>query len=208
MRTFKLDDKDPNDYGFNIYNTRKFTFEPGISVLIGCNGYGKSTMLTVLKSLLRDKNIPCISFDNLRDGGSNARSRAAAFNNFTFVATSMCSSEGENIIMNVGNLARHIGDDLREKYFDASEIWILLDAVDSGLSIDNVIELKEFFKLVIDTNPNKDIYIIVSANEYEMAHDQKCFDVYTGKYRCIRTYHEYKKFILRSRDLKNKRKYK
>lgn len=85
--------------------------------------------------------------------------------------------------------------------------FLLLDAVDSGYSIDNVIELKELFKLILKDSEEHDVhtYIIVSANEYELANSENCFDVANGKYITFANYEEYRKFILKSRELKNKR---
>ena len=55
------------------------------------------------------------------------------------------------------------------------------------------------------TNKGKDIYIIVSANVYEMCRGEKCFDTYLGKYVDIKSYDEYREFILKSRERKEKR---
>ena len=88
------------------------------------------------------------------------------------------------------------------------ERWILIDAIDSGYSVDNVIELKDLFNEIINDgkqNYGVDVYIIVSANEYEMASGENCFDVNACKYLKFKDYDDYKKFILHSRELKNKR---
>lgn len=84
---------------------------------------------------------------------------------------------------------------------------LLYDAVDSGMSIDAIIEVKAFFKKVIESNTQKGLitYIITVANEYEMANSESCFDVNAGKYISFQSYEEYKKFVLRSRKLKEKR---
>lgn len=206
MRSFKMEDLDPLDSGYNVFSKRKFAIETGVTVLIGCNGSGKSTMLKVIKSELEEIGIPFIYYDNYKNGGSHARNDAFFRNDFSFVGASMCSSEGENINMNINIIAGKISDAIFNIYRDSSEIWILLDAVDSGLSIDNIIELKEFFDAIINTAPDKDIYIVVSANEYELAQGQKCFDVQNCKYRCIRTYSEYRNFIIRSKERKENRK--
>lgn len=77
----------------------------------------------------------------------------------------MCSSEGENISLNLSKIASKLrkfvetgdnGDrfnalaktlalkDDNEENNVSNERWILLDAMDSGYSIDNVIEMKDF----------------------------------------------------------------
>ena len=88
----------------------------------------------------------------------------------------------------------------------SNERWILLDAIDSGLSVDNVVDVKELlFKTILEHNFGKEIYIVVSANEYELARNEKCFDVYNGKYIKINNYEEYRDFILKSKEEKNER---
>lgn len=88
----------------------------------------------------------------------------------------------------------------------SNERWFLFDAIDSGLSTDNVIELKEYlFKQIFDNSDEKEIYIVVSANEYEMANGEQCFDVMEGKYITFKNYDEYKQMILNSRTKKEER---
>lgn len=142
----------------------------------------------------------------------------------------MCSSEGENISLNLSKIASKLrkfvetgdnGDrfnalaktlalkDDNEENNVSNERWILLDAMDSGYSIDNVIEMKDFFDLVIKDAKEFgiELYIVISSNEYELAHESKCFDVMEGKYIQFASYEDYKKFILRTREKKDKRKY-
>lgn len=203
MRTFKIE-KNPNECG-KLFYRNTVTFEPGVTVLIGCNGYGKTSLLRQIKYGLQDEKMPYIFYDNLHDGGENARSRAGFYGDMDFLAAAVQSSEGENIVMNMCNVGRQMGA-LAKKYPDAKELWFLFDAVDSGLSIDNIIDLKEgLFEAAIKYNPDKEIYIIASANEYELCHGEKCFDTYLCKYINIRSYKQYKSFILKSRKRKDKR---
>lgn len=204
MREFKIH-CDPLDMGYPLYLTDTFCINSGVTVLVGCNGAGKSTLIQMLMQSLRKDNIPYLSFNNLTEGGDHARSKAGFYNDFEFLATSICSSEGENIIMNMGNYAREIGHLCRSKP-EAKELWFFFDAVDSGLSVDNIVELKQdLFQLVQETNPGKDIYIIVSANEYEMARDESCLDVRTGEHVHFSSYEDFREFILESRKLKDRR---
>ena len=207
MRKFTIH-KDYCGVGCDIYKKKNITINTGLTVLVGCNGMGKSTLIHQLKDQLKKKEVPVISFDNLNEGGSHSRGEAAFYNDWEFVSTSMQSSEGENIIMNLGKLASKIGTFVR-KNRDSSEIWIFLDAIDSGLSVDNVVDVKEcLFKTIFEDTRGTDIYIIVSANEYELARDENCFDVYNGKYIQFKDYEDYRNFILKTREEKDKRVYK
>ena len=228
-REFKLE-KDYYDEGYDLYEKETITINPGVTVLVGCNGTGKTTLMYQIKNQLKKENIPCISFDNLHDGGSKAISSAAFFEDFGFVATAACSSEGENIIMNICNLSSRLGhfirtgkdsgrenrleeaftrllkDDINEEKDIPNERWILLDAIDSGLSVDNIVEVKEdLFKTILEDYKDGKVYIIVSANEYEMARGEQCFDVHNGEYITFSDYKEYRDFILLSRKWKDGR---
>lgn len=230
-RKFKLS-KDYYDEGFSLYKKGTITIKSGVTVLVGCNGIGKTTLLHQIQDRLNKENIPCIKFDNLQDGGSKSISENAFYNDFEFVVTAMQSSEGENIVMNMGNFARRLGDFVRigedskdkklrdfaklmvgieGKEIEETEIpnerWILLDAVDSGLSVDNIVDLKEqLFNTILEHNYGNEIYIVISANEYEMARGEQCFDVYNGKYVKLKDYEEYRNLILQSKEWKYERK--
>lgn len=205
MRKFKID-RDWNGIGCNIYQKGTVTLNPGVTVLVGCNGIGKTTLIRQLKAKLEKESIPVISFDNLHDGGHHARSSAVYFNNWSFVAASMQSSEGENINLNIGNFAGRLGH-FQMKHAKAEELWIFLDAVDSGLSVDNVVELKSLFQLILENRGATEIYIVVSANEYELARGEACYDVLRCKYTKFSSYERYRNFILKTREAKDARDY-
>lgn len=220
--------EDPYGNG-ELYKKKYMTFKPGLTVLVGCNGIGKTTLLNNIQTELKKKDIPYIMFDNLNDGGESARSRAGYHQDLAFLATAMQSSEGENIVMNIGVLASELrefistgvkndfssrlakifrSDDCEEKHVTSNERWILLDAIDSGLSIDNICNIKEYLFKTIFTDPHnqdKDIYIIASANEYELANGENCLDVLNGNYIKFKDYNEYRELILKTREEKEKR---
>ncbi len=219
------------DEDYDLYKKGSITIKEGLTVLVGCNGTGKTTLIHQIKRQLKDEGIPVISFDNLHEGGSRAASSAGFYGDFQFLAASMTSSEGENIIMNVGNLATSLrsfiqigevksrtddftksfakamwGDLVEEKKEIPKERWILLDAIDSGLSVDNIVDIKEYlFKAIFEDAGECQVYIIISANGYELARGENCFDVYNGKYIKFSDYEDYRQFILNSRNIKNKR---
>lgn len=207
-RTFIID-KDPCDVGCNIYKKSEITINAGITVLVGCNGIGKTTLIMTLKDQLKEDKTPFICFDNLKDGGAAARSMAGFRNDFSFLATAAFSSEGENIFMNMSRFAEQITMFVESNNGYGKELWVFMDAVDSGYSIDNVEDAKNFLHLILkDYGAKNDIYFIISANSYEMVRGEACFDVLRGKYIEFKTYDRYRNFILKTREEKNKRKYK
>ena len=222
--------RDPYDAGFSTCRKKQIEIQQGLTVLVGCNGSGKTTLLHNIKSELKKEDIPVFYYDNEKDGGNNSISESIFYGNLSFTATALCSSEGENISLNLSKIASKLrkfvetgdnGDrfnalaktlalkDDNEENNVSNERWILLDAMDSGYSIDNVIEMKDFFDLVIKDAKEFgiELYIMISSNEYELAHESKCFDVMEGKYIQFASDEDYKKFILRTREKKDKRKY-
>ena len=198
-------DQAPYDDNECLYMRKQYQFKPGVSVLVGCNGTGKTTLLDMIKERMRKAKIPCIMYDNLHDGGHQARSTAFFFEQMELGATLMCSSEGEQISINIANMATKIGKFVRENR-GKPEIWILFDAIDSGLSVDNIVDVKDnLFRIILEDNKDSDVYIIVSANEYEMCRGEQCFAVTTGEYMVFNDYESYREFVLNSRKLKDQR---
>lgn len=203
-REFKLT-KAPYDKGDNIYSKATFTFEPGITILVGCNGSGKTTLITLLKEKLDKLDIPYYEYDNYRDGGSMGLSRAMFNNKMEVAAQLICSSEGEKININMGEEAAKLGNWIRH-YKDKQELWIFFDAIDSGLSIDNICDVKEYlFNTILNSEKDRDVYIICSANAYEFANGSPCMDINLAKYITFKDYEDYKQFILKSKEHKDKR---
>ena len=192
-----------------LYRKANIKINPGLTVLVGCNGSGKTTLIQQLKDLLIKKRITYTSFDNLFDGGENARSWAEYTGDFSFLTTAIMSSEGENIQMNIGNYAAKIGKAVTTALRkEEKELWVFFDSTDSGLSIDGIKEIKnKLFSIIEEDCKTKgiELYIMVSTNAYEFANGEQCFDVYNCKYRTFKDYDEYSKFICKSREIKNKR---
>lgn len=195
------------DSGEKIYNKSSVQIKDGLTVLCGCNGCGKTTLLHQIKNALAKENIPFLHFDNLLDGGNNSVSESLWYGDMSFVAQAVCSSEGENVNMNIGKFAQKMGAFVRKNQTE-KEIFFLMDAVDSGLSIDNVIDTKKYlFNFVIDNCRNKGIsvYVIVSANEYELARGEQCLDTLNLKYIEFADYEDFRNYIIKTRKAKNQR---
>lgn len=180
----------------DLYLTNSFEINKGVTVLIGPNGAGKSTFLKSLKELYLDKNnITYFRFDNLLDGGANAKSKFGYYGKTDLLIESTFNSEGMNIVLNIGLKISEIGSYIRNIKNKNEEIWILLDAIDSGLSIDNIVQINNVFELIIKDHPNT--YIIVSANSYELVRNRHCLDVKSGNYIQFNDYEDYRNFILK-----------
>lgn len=203
-RHFKLYDDWYGD-DIKIFKKNNIEIKTGVTILVGCNGAGKTTLLHQIKQKLENENIPVLLHDNKTEGERRLKDRSVFSGDFEMVARLIMNSEGENIVNVLGDVARKMGR-LTRDYPDSKEIWFLFDAIDSGLSIDNVLDIKEqLIPLVIENNPDKDVYFVISANSYEFARNENCLDVINGKYIRFKDYEDYREFILNSKKQKLER---
>lgn len=191
-----------------IFRKHVYSFtENSVTVLVGRNGWGKSTLLKELKDVLSgdkySKENYIINYDNVTSGGSRARQRALENGNTDFVMNSISSSEGENICLCLGEILAKIGNwgrDVVSGEREKKNLWIFLDGIDSGLSIDTMHTIrKDFLDLVIEDYKSKglSVYIVLSANQYEMVKDYDCINVRTGTHKTFKDYDSYREFILK-----------
>jgi energy-coupling factor transporter ATP-binding protein EcfA2 len=208
VRKFQIDCC-PFDDAEVLYTSNEVEIASGFTALVGCNGSGKSTLLHLLKEQLNDiEDIAVLAYDNLIEGGASAKESAGWHDNLELLTTLIVSSEGEQIIINLGQTARAIKQFVHKHAKDCKELWILIDAIDSGLSIDNIVAIKEhLFKAIIDDIKNQDCvpYIVVSANSYELCCESDCLDVRSGLHCTFKSYDDYKDFILESSKIKDSR---
>lgn len=225
--------RDPYEAGFSPTKPTKIELNPGLTVLVGCNGSGKTTLLHNIEEEVKKNHIPCKLYNNLQEGGFNSiNSLIQGYglpdeeNAFNMGISLWTASEGEAIKMNLGrhaslykeflstglykdnhNRFAAIFSDKAKEISQSDKRMLLFDAVDSGLSVDAVVEIKALFEEIIQDAQamNIEFYIIIAANEYELARNASCFDVVEGKYITFKDYEDYRKFILKSRIKKEKR---
>lgn len=199
---------DPHSENVDLFKKKAIVIKSGITVLVGCNGSGKTTLLKQIKENIKKRKEFIISFDNLKQGGQRSLEEQMGKGNFGFVAKYVQYSEGENIMLNMSNIITTLGDLVRNKKLNnKKELWLLFDAVDSGLSIDNIVDLKTVFDIIMTDKRLKDksIFIILTANSYEVARGERCYDVSNCKYINIKSYEEYRNIILESAKIKQER---
>lgn len=223
--------RDPYDSGFSPTRPKQIEIKPGLTVLVGCNGAGKTTLLNNIELEMKKNKIPCHKYNNLHDGGvgdifGQALGGYGEDKNDLGLAVSMwASSEGECIKLNIGRQSRLYKEFFESGYYkDRNYRWkkifndeieeiktkqriLLFDAVDSGLSVDSVVEIVNLFNDMLNDAKELgiELYLIISANEYELARGNSCFDVNTGKYISFKDYEGYRSFIIKSRKKKEKR---
>lgn len=189
-----------------VFGDSSITINEGVTVLVGCNGAGKTTMLCQIKKQVEKAGDVCVLFDNTQDGGEKRLDyllNVGEDNSVETVCNLITSSEGEGIYINVRGYAKKIGQAVAQA--NGRDVFILFDAVDSGFSIDNVCDLKDGLFRIIPKTYNGHVYIICSANSYEMANGEDCVDVINCAHIKFDDYEDYRAFILKTREKKNER---
>ena len=179
-----------------------------VTLLFGANGVGKSSLI---KGILKqkeikfncDKEIKLYSYinneQNFRNMNKNSNlSYEDMFNpyliNKKYNAEEL--SEGQSIIyslQDIFELCMQIKD-------DSNDSIILLDEIDSGLSIDNVDYLSDKIKEITDKYSN--IQFIITFNNFEFCRNfPKVFNMYNGKYINIESYEQYRNIINSNREM-------
>jgi len=177
---------------------------PGYTALVGSNGAGKTTLLSQLKEIAKDRGFNVLSYSNLRDGGGNSMQKSLSEGDLEFLATAVSSSEGEQVYMNFGRAVKSIGKAVAQYKKDNTPLLVLLDAIDSGASIDRQREIRELMSCIErdigvlgNANPQVEIYIVAAVNTYELAAAAPCVDVRDEKQYSFTSYSEYADFICR-----------
>ena len=198
----------PFDDDTKIYLRKDFTFEPGLTSLVGCNGSGKTTLIDFyLKSYVRKNKIEYIFWNDRRSGGSTLMQQCMDNDDMNGVISLFMSSEGERISYALLDVFKNIGRCFR--VCKGQSVVIMFDAIDSGMSVDEICETRDvILDIVIPDAEKQNVtpYFVIAANNYEWCSDNRIhnIDVQTGKSLDINSYDDYKKIILKSRERKDR----
>ena len=164
---------------YDIHKGYTLDLKPGYTALVGPNGAGKTTLLQQLKEEVKKS-----AGEYLFCGDTTA------------AATVLTSSEGEGIAVNFGKFVQKLGKTVRGAVAAKAEnLFVLVDAYDSGSSIDRIRELRSLVNIIIDDAAPINIFFIASANTFEMAREADCVDVRTGKHLRFANYEEFADFV-------------
>lgn len=210
--------EESKEIGFKIYNdpygegkplfafpNETLTIKPGVTCLVGCNGYGKSTIINRISEIhtMNKDDFELVQFNDREDGGQSLIEKATMYGDFRTVATMVQSSEGERIVIYFGTALT----ELRQKILNNKKkaFVITIDSIDSGLSIDNIDLIKNLIcEHIAKEAPN--VYILISVISYEFTKNMRCVDTHTGcEVRFLMWYDSYAEYIRETAEIKRKR---
>lgn len=183
---------------YNLHNGFTLEIKPGFTALVGPNGAGKTTLLQQIGEFANCAGIGIWEYSNLHDGGVNAKDRYEFCGDFNNLAASLTSSEGESVALNFSNKVGTLGSAIRNTAAKKRPMIVLLDAIDSGASIDRARELRGLFNFVYEHDISKgaEVYLVMAVNHYELAKSPAdCVNARTGEHIRFETYDSYADFI-------------
>lgn len=183
------------DDWYDLHNGYELDLKPGVTCLVGPNGAGKTTLLAQLNEYATGHNIPVWKYSNYADGKYEDY-RYLETDTTRFAQTAF-SSEGEKVAIHFSGRVGEIGKLVTESRKAKQPAFALLDALDSGASIDRARDLFELFKMIDDDiKQNAEVYVVVAINQYELAKSPlRCVDCRTGKEVRFSCYDEYAEYI-------------
>lgn len=228
-RVFEIYNENYHNENQTLYKSNKLVLQANnVYCLVGCNGLGKST---ILHQMIYDhhNSLNKTAFDigsiinpyslmgNLKKGKENYEEFYILLNNQTYPTRYQVEdndvysifgkfkSKGENTIHNLSPSLKSIFNVV--KTLKDKEVYILLDDLDVGVSVDVLIELSGVINrlelLLKDLNIN--YYIVITANSYELAKRFKCIDTITMEEVSFKDYGDYLKYVCNTRLYKDTR---
>lgn len=197
--------KDYYDEGEQLFLYESLELDKGITILVGCNGSGKTTLIHQLQQFATKNNIFWFSYDDVVHG-RNAAMQIMLEEDIDQLGQLYMSSEGERVNKNFSNRMYKFGKFVKDSG-DAKDYIFTIDGYDSGTSIDMIDDLIAFFNMLLEDfkERDKNLYIVMSTNQYEPCIENRCLDVTTGGIIEFRNYNEYREFILKSSKFRDNR---
>lgn len=222
-----------NPYGWDLFETNTVTITDNVTIFAGPNGYGKSSLVAMMKEALKQQDykefhlmsrgnpFKCfailgeedkpvtkgfLAYDAKYDNYGNILGSQLFLQEFDIAGTMMAASEGQNKLITMGKLFDQVKE-IKEKSEnkDLEQIIILVDGIDSGLSVDMI-------QFIMSTLPLKiqqverlglECIIIFTTNNYEMCRNRTIIDPITFKETKYESYEEFRNDMLRKSIIHN-----
>lgn len=172
--------------------------EGEITILIGRNGYGKTSFIQGLKEYIEEKDYLYVHWCDNDYGRDQGRQMLLMNGNMEELAGMSFRSEGETLLSSLAHFFIRKAGSLTRKAKENDTIFLLLDQADSGLDVHQINEIKNILKEVIVEHMHSKglkVYIVASANSYELAEGETCMNPRTGKQHKFKNFTTYKNYI-------------
>ena len=219
---FKIPKNPYDDRNLFTKSTIELT-EGNTYCLVGCNGTGKTTVMFFIerdlikngafeikgeylnfRGLLKEEKYNdnlVFSFDKKTDEVNSYEEHLQSIMGVNFTST------GEGIQYRLGKGLVLLRKQICDTKNKGKHLWVFFDDCDVGTSLDVIKDIKEVLGLIREDCDKNNITctIILSANSYEMCRDGCiCIDTYNFATKTFKDYETYKKFVLKSRERKDK----
>lgn len=194
-----------------LFKNPEIELNPGITVLVGCNGSGKTTAMEQIDSYINRLETDDISsrYCLCSDTGKEIDRLIGFFGTSKTVAqgvTMLSSSEGERISQALISTFNWIWSECKKE--EVQTVFAFLDSLDSGLDIPSIRMILDTFEEAIGIAKNEfntDLYLVLSANDYAMVENRTCLDIRTGQSIDFNSWSDYVDFCIRSDRIKQDR---
>lgn len=192
-----------------LYDNDIFSFNSGITFLVGCNGSGKTTLMHQIEHF----------YDSIDDSDSKTRAKyflccdshriiehSLYISDVELGATLMSSSEGERMSIGLQTAFRWLWNQCKQKNIET--IFMMLDSLDSGIDIPTIQNIRSILFEAVDIAKKEygiDLYILVSSNSYALIENQQCLDIKTGQMITFENWDDYVDFCKKSNEYKQNR---
>lgn len=222
--------RDPYYHDDYMFEKGTLTLTQKVNIFVGPNGYGKTTLLRMMKQALEKQGafsfsnnaysrsvykafrnvlssdstvddedkatLGFISYDSHADDHTNTMSSTLANKDLVQFALRGESSEGQNNLYSMMDLFNN-AQAIAKKHQNLEQLIIFVDGIDSGLSVDMIdliirtLDVK--MKQVEDENPNLEVAMIFTTNNYEMVRDSIVLDPITSEPIEYESYEDFRK---------------
>lgn len=171
-----------------------------ITVLVGKNGYGKSSLLQGIEQWAANNKIPHVFWSDKRYGRTEGMDILGFHEDFDWLSRMAFRSEGQTMLTSITRFfISGCSAATRNLKSGQNQIFLLIDQLDSGLDVHQIRYVKRVLRDTIIPDMRDrcklDVYVVMTANSYEMVYGEDCVDPNTRKHMTFNTLDEYAKYI-------------
>lgn len=170
-----------------------------LNILVGGNGAGKTTLLEGIVDkryeMDTDRDVEIRKYSNSQDNLRVKERLNMSTSQMIVCLNAKNMSEGQSIMYSLISFFAKVKEEASEFLKENKSLVIVLDEVDSGLSVDAVNVVMHFVYDILNNYDN--VQFFISSNNYHFTYVQKeIVNMYTGRYKKINSYEEYFKLMV------------